>query len=78
MTLASLIGTMDVDGVTVFFVWWSVWSLLDTYLLRLTPIAELVVLSLCACVKAAPFAARAVRSRWDAGQKILKETLDTV
>jgi hypothetical protein len=35
------------DGAVLFSLWWAVWSLLDAYLLPLTPHSEIAVV--CAC-----------------------------
>ena len=67
-----------VDGAVVFFVWWSVWSLLDVYTLRYTPYSELVVLACCALVRLAPVVHRWARARWERGGEAVKQMLDAV
>ena len=66
------------DGTVVFFVWWSVWSLLDAYALKFTPLSELTVLACCALVRLGPALCTRVRERFARGQESLKRVLDTV
>ena len=67
-----------VEGTVVFLVWWSVWSLLDTYTLRFSPLSELAALSCALMLKGAPFAYARVRARVASQGEALKRVLDAV
>lgn len=34
----------------ILLVWWSLWSLADTYLLQFSPVPELLLLALCGAI----------------------------
>ena len=54
--------------------WWAAWSLADTYLLRLSPCSELVVLAVCSVIYAWP----GIKNRMNSGLKQVTQTADAV
>ena len=59
-------------------VWWSVWTLADTYLVRYTPVSEMLVFALCVCLYVAPDAVSRVRLFARRGREKLNGTLDRI
>ena len=57
-------------------VWWSLWTLFDTYLIPFTPWSELAVLAVCLVAVAAPKVAGCVRERVSRGRVKLDEALE--
>ena len=66
------------DEAVLLLVWWSLWTLADTYLIRFTPYSELAALAVAGVLRAAPACARRVRACRDRGREVLKDTLDAV
>jgi hypothetical protein len=59
-------------------VWWSLWSLADTYLLRFTPVSELFVFVTCVGLYFVPNVVSIVRQKTQQGRLKLNDTLDRI
>tara|TARA_B100000575_G_scaffold239340_3_gene201886 strand:- start:5108 stop:5305 length:198 start_codon:yes stop_codon:yes gene_type:complete len=53
--------------------WWSTWSLADVYLLKYSPVPEVVALCICTAVAGITWARRHVRLAVDDAPVVLKE-----
>jgi hypothetical protein len=65
------------DNALLLGVWWSLWTLFDTYLIPFTPWSELAVLAVCLAV-AAPKVVGCVRERVSRGRVKLDEALESI
>lgn len=59
-------------------VWWSLWTLFDTYLIPFSPWSELAVLAACLVAAAAPTVGGCVRRRVARGRVKLEEALESI
>ena len=59
-------------------VWWSLWTLFDTYLIPFSPWSELAVLAVCLVAAAAPTVGVCVRERVAQSRVKLEEALESI
>jgi hypothetical protein len=57
-------------------VWWSAWTLADTYLIEYTPTPEIVIFCVCICLYCAPIVFARVKTCGLNGRQKLGESLD--
>jgi hypothetical protein len=59
-------------------VWWSLWSIADTYLLRFTPSSEIFVFSVCVSLYVLPDVVKIARRRLNFGREKLNDALERI
>jgi hypothetical protein len=58
--------------------WWAIWSVYDTYLLKYTPVSEIVTLILCVPLYLAPSLAQAAWDRTQQVQQSIQHSLERI